>query len=212
MQTIIVPAGQRVNLQLADGTMVWLNARTRLTFPTKFSSKNREVTIDGEGYFEVAHDKTRPFIVKTGKYNVKVWGTRFNIKAYTKSDEFETSLIDGSVEIIKPDKEQGIFLKPNDKVFLNKDQLIVKRITNPDQFLWKEGIISFENEPFAEMVKELELYFDLNIEVYNRKILTYHCTGKFQVKDGIEHILKVLQVTNKFSYSINEKRNTITIK
>jgi len=78
--------------------------------------------------------------------------------------------------------------------------------------LWKEGIISFQDESFTELVNKLQLYFDMKIEVKNDKILNYRCTGKFRTKDGVEHILKVLQLRNKFDYTIDEKTNTIIIE
>lgn len=212
MQKLHVPAGQRAEITLADGTDVWLNAQTTLSFPAQFTGNIREVQLDGEAYFDVTHDKSHPFIVKTSKYDVKVWGTRFNLLAYSQTDVFETSLFEGSVEVLKPGGTQGILINPNEKAFVRDNQLLTGVITHVDQFLWKEGIISFDNESFPEMVKKLELYFELNIEVQNKNILKYRCTGKFRTKDGVEQILKVLQLSNKFKYTINEKRNTIHIE
>jgi len=212
MQTLFVPAGQRAEITLEDGTKVWLNAKTTLIFPNQFTGKTREVRLDGEGFFEVTTDKSKPFIVKTDKYDVKVWGTKFNLMAYSGSSVCETSLLEGAVEIISPGSTKGLILHPNERSFLNKGNLEVASIIQNDHFLWKEGIISFDNESFTDIVKKLELYFDLKIEVENDKILDYRCTGKFRTKDGIEHILKVLQLRNKFNYTINDKNNIIEIR
>ena len=108
MQTVIVPAGQRAELLLADGTKVWLNSRSKLKFPDRFQKDARKVELDGEGYFEVTHQEEAPFTVHTSKYDVKVLGTEFNVKAYKDKEQFETSLLKGSVEVSNANKSQTI--------------------------------------------------------------------------------------------------------
>lgn len=212
-QTLHVPAGQRAEITLEDGTKVWLNANTTLIFPNRFSAKSREVKLDGEGFFEVTSSKSRPFIVNTDKYDVKVWGTKFNLKAYSKTGNFATSLIEGSVEVLGRENSKGVLLKPNQCASsLSKGEVKVAPIEDMNHFLWKDGIIYFDNLSFSEMVSKLELYFDISIEVRNKNILVYHCTGKFRTKDGIEHILEVLKLRNKFNYNIDYKQNKITIE
>ena len=212
MQSLYVPAGQRAEITLEDGTKVWLNANTTLTFPNQFSGQTREVCINGEGYFEVVSNKLKPFIVKTEKYNIKVWGTKFNVMAYSGHENFETALFEGSVEVMKPGGSKGTLIQPDQRIFQKNEQLAIAPITDLNHQLWKEGIISFQDESFAELVNKLRLYFDMKIEVKKDKILNHQCTGKFRTKDGIEHILKVLQLRNKFDYTIDEKTNTITIE
>jgi transmembrane sensor len=212
MQSLYVPAGQRAEITLEDGTKVWLNANTTLTFPNQFSGETREVSINGEGYFDVVSNKLKPFIVKTNKYNIKVWGTKFNVMAYSGNEKFETALFEGSVEVQKSGGSKGILIRPDQRIFQEKDQLTIAPITDVNHQLWKEGIISFQDESFTELVNKLQLYFDMKIEVKNNKILNNQCTGKFRTKDGVEHILKVLQLRNKFNYTIDEKTNTITIE
>lgn len=212
MQTIHVPAGQRAELTLTDGTKVWLNAKTTFIFPNHFSASSRNVSLDGEGYFNVSSNKEKPFIVKTDKYDVKVWGTQLNVMAYSGSAIFETSLLEGSVELLKPGTEKGLMLRPNERIFLENDRLVMAPIINFNHFLWKDGLISFDDESFPEMARKLELYFDLKIVIKNNKILNNRYTGKFRTKDGVEHILKVLQLSNKFRFNIDEKLNIITIE
>lgn len=213
LQTLHVPAGQRAEIILEDGTKVWLNSNTTLIFPNRFSAKSREVKLDGEGFFEVTSSKSRPFIVNTDKYNVKVWGTKFNLTAYAKSGNFTTSLIEGSVEVIGKESSKGVLLKPNECAYNRPNgEVKISPIEDMNHFLWKEGIIYFDNLSFSEMVNKLELYFDISIEVKNKNILKYHCTGKFRTKDGIEHILEVLKLRNKFEYNIDYKLNKITIE
>ena len=211
MQTINVPAGQRAELILADGSHVWLNANTRFTFPTVFDKLQREVAIDGEGYFIVAHNERQPFIVSAGNYLIKNKGTEFNLICYPGKEKFEVSLLSGAVEIKQKDSGSAIDLIHDQMVVMKDKKLFVSPIKHTGYFLWKNGIISFDDEPFPEMVSKLELYFDLKINVENNHILSYRCTGKFRSKDGIEHILKVLQLKNSFTYKIDEKLNIITI-
>lgn len=211
MQTIRVPAGQRAELTLTDGTKVWLNAKTTFVFPTRFENDSRKVILDGEGYFDVVESKKKPFIVQTGKFDVKVWGTEFNVIAYSENKFFETSLLKGSVEVLEQNKGRGVFIKPNERIYLENEHLIKSPISHFNHFLWKDGLISFDNATFPEMVKKLELYLDIKIDVKNKAILKYSCTGKFRTKDGIEHILKVLQLRYKFKFMIDDKLNTVTI-
>jgi len=212
LQTLHIPAGQRAELTLVDGTKVWLNAKTTFTFPNHFSANSRNVTLDGEGYFDVTSNKKQPFIVKTEKYDIKVWGTQFNVTAYSGKNVFETSLLEGSVELLNPGAKTGVLILPNERIYLVNDQLVRAPISDFNHFLWKDGLISFNNESFPEMAKKLELYFDLKIFIKNKSILNYTCTGKFRMKDGVEHILKVLQLSNKFKFKIDDKLNIITIE
>lgn len=212
MQTIHVPAGQRAEITLEDGTRVWLNANTTLTFPNQFSGNTREVKLAGEGFFNVTSDKLKPFIVSTAKYDVKVWGTKFNLMAYSDAGTFETSLLEGAIEVLKQGSSTGIMLKQDEQAYSRDGKMVIAPIRNKGHFLWTEGILSFDDTPFPELVNQLELYFDLDIEVKNNQILNYHCTGKFRTKDGVEHILKVLQMENEFSYRKDDKLNKLTIE
>ena len=99
MNTITVPTGQRVNLLLSDGTNVWLNSGSKMRYPASFTKGKREVTLDGEGYFEVAKDLKRPFVVQTDKYDIQVLGTKFNVEAYNDTPLFSAALMEGSIQI-----------------------------------------------------------------------------------------------------------------
>lgn len=212
LQSLYVPAGQRAELMLADGTKVWLNSRSSLTFPGSFDGDTRQVKLDGEGYFDVAKNAECPFIVETNQYNVRVLGTEFNVKAYAVDSVWETSLLKGAVEILRPDAEgNGLRLEPNTMARLEGDHLVKGRIKNLNHFLWREGLICFNNITVGEMFKKLELYFGVNIEVKNDRILKNRYTGKFRTSDGVEHVLKVLRLRNEFTYTKDDETNVITI-
>jgi Fe2+-dicitrate sensor, membrane component len=212
MQTIRVPAGQRVELTLTDGTNVWLNAGSTFTFPNNFSSEKREVLLDGEGYFQVKKNNKKPFVVNTSSYGIRVLGTEFNVMAYDKSSLFDVSLLSGSVEVFSDVTHEKIQLQPNKRVYKKNDKLETEPIEHFDHLLWKEGIISFDDEPVDSMVSQLELYFDIRIFIQNEAFKKKRYTGKFRTKDGVEHILKVFQLKDKFNYIKEDETNTIIIK
>ncbi len=211
-QTVIAPAGQHAELYLADGTHVWLNSGSRLTFPSQFSKEVRHVKLDGEGYFKVCSQAKRPFIVETNQCNIRVLGTEFNVLAYQKDSIWETALLEGAVEILQK-KEQTLLmrLEPGSTARLKKNRLIKEKIQTTDYFRWREGLLCFNNISLRDMIEKLKLYYDINFIVNNQPILDAHYTGKFRINDGIEHVMRVLSLNNKFSYNKDEESNTITI-
>lgn len=212
MQTIFVPPGQRAELTLTDGTKVWLNAETTFTFPNKFTANTRNVTLDGEGYFNVTRDTEKPFLVQTEKYNIKVLGTEFNVTAYSGSPVFETALLKGAVEVSSPATYSKVYLKPNTRTYERNGELRTGIIEHQSYFLWKEGLICFFDEPVGKMIEKLELYYDVKIDVRNTELLKNRYSGKFRTKDGVEHVLKVLQLRHRFTYTKDNDLNLITIK
>lgn len=208
--TIIVPAGQRVNLILSDNTNLWLNANTEFRYPTEFSKKNRTVYLDGEAYFEVSKDENKPFIVKTSKGDVHVTGTSFNVEAYSKFDNFNTSLFEGGVEIYKEGKRL-VSLKPNEKGVLKNNKLQISTITDSDPYLWKDGLIAFKNKGIEEILLSLEKYFSVQIKINTSNLPKNTYTGKFRESDGIDYALGVLQENAHFTFVRNETTGVITI-
>lgn len=209
--TVFVPSGQRAEITLTDGTKVWLNAKTRFIYPEKFDPDHRDVYLDGEAYFEVEKDKKRPFTVRTDNYNIKVLGTEFNVIAYKGSELFETSLLEGSVEVKSHDEKSSCVLSPDNIAYTEDGKLKTAPLIDKNFLLWKDGIIYFDNETVLEIMKKLELYFDIKIDVQNKSIITHRYSGKFRTKDGVEQVLKVLQLKHKFKYTRDDSTNTIII-
>ena len=209
VQSVYVPAGQRAELMLADGTKVWLNSQSRLTFPAAFGGETRDVQLDGEGYFVVKADEEHPFIVKTGRYDVRVLGTEFNVIAYASDSVWRAALLKGKVEITGQSVDMR--LEPDMQACLDGGTLVKKPIGNKDHFRWREGLICFNDISLEDMMKKLELYYGVKIVVKNRHILRNHYTGKFRTRDGIEHVLRVLRLNSRFTYTKDDETNTITI-
>lgn len=213
LQTITVPAGQRINITLTDGTNVWLNARTTIQYPVTFNEKQRLVKLDGEAYFDVAKDKNKPFIVQTDKYNVEVLGTKFDVDSYSGTEIFETTLMEGSVRISSPtDAHKSLTLTPHNKAYLHGGRLLVKAVDDYTPYRWREGLICFKNETFASIMKEFEKYYGITIYVANRQVQKYLYTGKFRQTDGVDYALRVLQKDIKFEYERDDNNQLIYIK
>jgi ferric-dicitrate binding protein FerR (iron transport regulator) len=213
MQTLHVPAGQRAELTLTDGTKVWLNSLTTFTFPDRFAEASREVSLDGEAYFEVAGDRTKPFSVHTHAYDVRALGTEFNVMAYgSEQGKFETSLIEGEVEVCASGGDRTIRLAPGLRIYEAGGLPTVDTIADYDHFLWRKGIINFENERVEDILKRLQLYYDIDIRNENTSVNDMRYTGKFRTKDGIEHVLNVLKIPTGLRYHKDNETNFILIK
>lgn len=213
MQTVAVPAGQRAQITLADGTRIWLNAKSTLTYATNFGRTERNVTLEGEAYFEVAKNKDIPFYVNTEKNKVRVVGTSFNVCAYKDSKEFETTLVEGIVDIYAAGNEKPIVRLQKNEFFADYDGKLKKTVLPSYDYLrWKEGFYCFDDSELSHILNRLELYYNVKITVKNKKLLSHRYTAKFKEQDGIEHILKVIQKDQNFKYYINEEKDQITIE
>lgn len=209
--TIFVPAGQRINLILSDNTNLWLNANTTFRYPTKFSKETRTVYLDGEAYFEVSKNERKPYVVKTDEGDIHVTGTSFNVEAYAKYNTFETSLFEGGVDIYN----EGIkltSLKPNEKATVQNNNLVISEIINTDKYLWRQGLIAFNDTKLDEILLSLEKYFDVNIYINSKNLPQHTYTGKFRQSDGIDYALRVLQKSIHFNYVRDDNTGKIYIK
>lgn len=212
MQTVYVPSGQRTELILSDGTKVWLNSGTTLTFSEQFYGDTREVTLDGEAYLQVAKDEKRPFVVHTEYNDIRVLGTEFNVKAYKNKTLFEAALLEGCIEVFSENTGQSFVLNSNETLSLKDGRFAQGQIDDFNYFKWREGLICFENEALEALFAKLELYYDIRIENTNKSLQKGLYTGKFRTRDGVEHVLRVLQLKHRFEYTKDDDRNVIIIK
>lgn len=212
MQTISVPAGQRAQITLADGTKVWLNAQSTLVYASNFGRHERNVELDGEAYFEVTANKEIPFNVITETNQVRVVGTHFNVCAYGGSHEFEATLVEGIVDIYAKGIQQPLARLEKSEVFTSVNGKYKKTVLPSYDYLrWKDGLYCFDDAPFGMLLGRLEKYYKVKIIVQNPQVLNYRCTGKFKEQDGVEHVLKVIQKDHKFNYKMSAERDSIFI-
>lgn len=206
------PAGQRAKMELPDGSTVWLNAKSTLRYPNYFSENNRIVELDGEGYFDIVHNTEQPFIVSTSKANIKVLGTSFNIFSYNNSPQFKANLIEGKIDISLPNEpNSNVILEPNQMVSIENGRLVIDKMNNSNDILWKEGVYVFDNLKLSEITDKLELYYDIEIQMQNKNIASYSFSGKFRQRDGVESVLKVLSKVKAFKFIKDNEKNEIII-
>lgn len=210
--TINVPIGQRIEVTLQDGTRVCLNAGSSLEFPNVFSKHDRKVRLSGEAMFDVMPDADCPFVVETYGYDVQVYGTKFNVEADAASAEFSTALLQGSVKVTDRASGAGFFLVTGEKAELVQGKLRRSPITNSDEYLWTEGIISLQCDSFTELLKRMEKAYDVHFIIQFDKEPVVRCRGKIRVSDGIEHALEILKLGTDFNYEIRRGSNEIYIR
>lgn len=211
--TIIVPVGQRANIQLPDGTNVWLNARTQMTYPAYFTGAKREVELNGEAYFEVSHDAEKPFVVHTKSFEIKVLGTKFNVKAYNDTEDFTTALMEGSVEVTNTiNKNQTIQLLPDQKVDYREGRLFRSSIEDYDIYRWREGLMCFKDIQFIDLIRQFENSYGVRIIIENEKAKEKVFSGKLRISDGIDNALRILQKDGGYIFEWDESGTTIYIK
>jgi len=165
--TLSTGRGETYAVILPDQTKVWLNAASVLKYPANFMERTkRTVELFGEGYFEVAKDKTRPFLVKTENQQIEVLGTHFNVSSYAGENK-KTTLLEGSVSVSvlsSQAKESHVVLKPNQQATLSANILDVKEVNAADAIDWKEGLFRFESEEFTVIMKKIARWYDVEIE------------------------------------------------
>ena len=195
---------------LCDGSNVWLNHSSSLRYPVMFSGDARSVELNGEGYFEVAHNSKIPFIVKAGEIEVKALGTTFNVMAYPEEDNIETSLINGKVELqrVAPDGDVTLLLKmnPTDFAIFQKstNKINTRTISDARYFSWKDGILVFNKEPMGEMVKKLSRWFNVDIQINDPELQELTYTATF-VNETLPQVMELLTRVSPVSYSISHR-------
>ena len=209
---VTVPVGQRVNLQLPDGTSVWLNASSEIIYPAYFSGSTREIHLNREAYFEVEHNASKPFIVHTETFDIKVLGTKFNVEAYKGMEGFTTALMEGSVEVTdRKNKDKSVRLYPAQKVAFRNGELCKSPIDNYDVYRWREGLICFKETRFADLMRQLEKNYGVRILINNEAVKEKVFSGKFRTTDGIDNALRLLQKEGHYTFEWDENKTTVCI-
>ncbi len=202
--------GQRLTTQLPDGTRVMLNGGTTLTYPEQFGEV-RAVTLQGEAYFNVVHDASKPFVVRSGNFYTRVHGTIFNINTHGK-DRLEIALEEGSVEVTDLDKRMDILLTPGEKVTVNMqdNKYDLASFDAGEVMGWTEGYLSLNKTSFPEALKRLERWYGKEFEVAPGVKLdkSWRFHGKFHNK-SLTYVLHTLSYPNLFKYKIED--NSVTI-
>lgn len=221
--TLIVPYGKRSNLKLSDGTMVWLNAGSKLVYPTAFNSKTREVYLVGEASFDVAHDAEHPFKVLTGNQEIEVLGTVFNVSSYPDDIDNFVVLKSGSVKVAhniqakknlfsRGNKIESV-ITPGTKANLNliTNKVTTKQVNVDDYFAWMDGVLILKNNDLNFIVKKLSRYYNIKIAIENKELSNETFSGYLDLKDNVENVLEVLKQSTALKEYKTTKINTISI-
>jgi transmembrane sensor len=215
--------GSKSKVELPDGSIVWLNAGSKLTYNKEYGQQIREVTLTGEGYFDVVKKKEVPFIIHTSNINIKVLGTTFNVKAYPEDKQTETSLIRGSIEVtIKNRPGNKIILSPNEKLIVKTVPSLKEDFSKNDnkdlqpaisinklkpatldsvvaETQWVENKLVFNDESFADLAVLMERWYNVDIEINDPQLSQKRMTGNFE-KETIEQAIEALKLTIPFKY------------
>jgi hypothetical protein len=194
---LIMPYGSSSKIVLGDSSVVWLNAGSRLIYPSDFTSKNREVVLFGEAYFRVRNDANKPFIVQTSALEIKALGTEFNVSAYPEDNIIQTVLKKGSVAIRRIDgakNENEILLRPNQLASFDKttQQSKIDEVNTDFYTLWTDGLLSFENRDLNRIVKSLERYYNIRIQFDNPLLGMVKISGKLDLNKNKEEVFEYL--------------------
>lgn len=193
--------GEKVYFTLADGTHVWLNGESKLTYPENFHQSLREVYLEGEAYFDVSHDTAKPFIVKTSHINIRVLGTEFNVTSYPGDEKIETVLVKGKVKVENTSDKSTLVLEPSHSATFNKkDGSIHKKPANTDIYTSWRGIkLHFENEAFEDIVIRLEKWYGVDIYVEDEKLKKQRFSGEFE-NETLEEVLQIVNYTTRITF------------
>jgi len=233
--TVSTKVGDKASINLPDGSKVWLNGDSKITYVGDFGNKTREVYLSGEAFFDVAKDKTKPFIIHTRTISLKVLGTAFNVRSYDNEKETETALVHGSIEVTllnSPDKK--ILLKPGEKLLVKNtpvdtlstykkekrdEETPIAVLTNMRYYgadsssvetSWTKNQLVFTDEPLDKIALNLERWFNVRITIVNESLKKEKYTATIEEDDKLEDFLEALKLTAGFHYSIKNKEVIIS--
>ena len=233
--TVSTKVGDKASINLPDGSKVWLHGDSKITYVGDFGNKTREVYLSGEAFFDVAKDKTKPFIIHTRTISLKVLGTAFNVRSYDNEKETETALVHGSIEVTllnSPDKK--ILLKPGEKLLVKNtpvdtlstykkekrdEETPIAVLTNMRYYgadsssvetSWTKNQLVFTDEPLDKIALNLERWFNVRITIVNESLKKEKYTATIEEDDKLEDFLEALKLTAGFHYSIKNKEVIIS--
>ena len=208
--TISTPVGGEYHFTLADGTMVWLNSSSRLTFPTRFTGDAREVLVEGEVYFGVQHDESKPFIVRVNDVSVRVLGTEFCISAYPENEGVMTTLVRGAVQVTSGNNQ--VVLKPGYQAVVDQySGAISQRAVELSLYTsWVRGIFEYENMELNDIMVQLARWYDVQFTFSASECKERRFTGVIRKYEDLNDVLDMIEKTTNVKFIINGKNVTIT--
>ncbi len=205
---LVIPRGGEFSLTLSDGTEVYMNADSKLRFPTKFGRNERVVELEGEAYFQVARNEKSPFIVKVASMEIEVLGTEFNVSAYPEDAVIQTTLVRGSVEVSSEKSGESVILHPGEQSALNRENnsLNVSTVDVSYVMAWKEGRLRFKEKPLREVMKIISRWYDVEVVYEDEEVKDYPFGCNFNRHATIEPLLKVFEATGTIETRIDGRK------
>ncbi|WP_114937688.1 FecR family protein [Mucilaginibacter endophyticus] len=201
---VTVPRGGKYSIQLPDGTMVWLNSSSSLSYPVAFTGADRSVSLTGEAYFEVTKNKHLPFIVHANGANIKVLGTHFNVTAYEDEKDIKATLLEGSVSL--SNNKSSTLLVPGQQGIAGPDQQITTKTVNVNQVIaWKTGYFIFRDDDIQSIMRKISRWYDVEVE-YQGNVTRKTFGGIYSMNKDINELLKGLELTGLIHFKIEERR------
>lgn len=208
--TISVPVGGEYHFTLADGTMVWLNSASRVTFPTRFDGERREVYMEGEGYFEVEHRDGQPFVVHARKTSVEVLGTKFCVTAYPESQRIMTTLVEGAVNVTAG--ESGVVLSPGHQAVVDTlTGMVTRREVTPSVYTsWIKGIIEYEDMSLEEIAAQLSRWYSVEFSFASPDVEERRFTGVARKDADLVSVLHMIEQTTNVRFVVQDRKVFVT--
>jgi len=206
--TLTTPRGGEYQVVLPDGSKVWLNAASSITYPVQFTGNERRVKLTGEAYFEVARNKEKPFYVTMSDAEVRVLGTHFNISAYSDDDAITTTLLEGSVQVTK--NHSVSLLKPGQQAVVNhrSDDIAVSEANIEDAMAWKNGYFIFNDDNITGIMKKVSRWYDVDV-YYAADLSDQKFGGSYHRSKSIDELLQYLEMIGKVHFKVQERRITV---
>lgn len=199
MNKLIVPRGKLSSLTLPDGSRVWINAGSELTFPSSFPANERSISVSGEIYIDVAQDNKRPFFVHTNDFSVKVHGTRFNVSSYSDLSEKSVVLEQGKVDVITRGVPRP--MTPGEMMAINNGDISVRKVNPLEYTSWKDGVYTINKMSIGDILKKVGRYYNVEFHDTNSAIMSLTCSGKLSFSGSLEEVIDIVCSISGTEYS-----------
>lgn len=204
--TVTVPRGGEYKLTLSDGSVVWVNSESEITYPVTFSTKQREISLKGEAFFEIKKDNNRPFIVRTHQFDIRVTGTQFNVRSYPE-DIASATLAQGSIQL--EESNHITPLEPGQQASLINGKIQVRDIDLEEAIAWRYEAFCFKHRPLESLLNEIARWYDIEIFYQNNEVRSYHFTAWFRRSTPIQELMGILEKTEQIKLELKGKTLTV---
>lgn len=211
--TIVVPYGKRTSITLSDGTKVWINSGSKMTYPAVFNADSRAVFLEGEAIFDVVHNPEKPFKVLSNNQEVEVLGTVFNVSSYPKDEELQTVLKSGSVKLTYDNDVHNAFkITPGTLSSYNikTTKIETKKVDVENYFSWKDGVLNLQNHTLEYIAKKLSRFYNIEIYIFDEQLRKETFSGKLDLKEDMNRVIDVIKNTTSFNVKTQNQKIILT--